>query len=135
MDIQLIGTITKIYPVTKVVSKRDGREWEKQEYLLSIEEEQYPKSVCFQIFGTDRIESAGLQLNERVRVHLEINSNEYNGKSYNTISCWKVDRNSQQGAQTVYANQVQTSAQQPEQQPIQQQQPEQTQQQENDLPF
>ena len=103
MDIQLIGTITNILPPVSGTSAKG--EWVKQEYVLSVENEQYPCSVCFQIFGQDRINTAGLQLNERVRVHLDISTNEYNGRFYNTISCWKVDRNTQQGNKVVYASQ------------------------------
>lgn len=97
MDIQLVGTITNILPPVSGTSAKG--EWVRQEFILSVENEQYPRSVCFQIFGKDRINEAALQLNERVRVHLDINTNEYNGKFYNTINCWKVDRNNQQGTQ------------------------------------
>ena len=97
MDIQLVGTITNILPPVSGTSAKG--EWVRQEFILSVENEQYPRSVCFQIFGKDRINEAALQLNERVRVHLDINANEYNGKFYNTINCWKVDRNNQQGTQ------------------------------------
>lgn len=97
MDIKLVGTITNILPPVSGTSAKG--EWVRQEFILSVENEQYPRSVCFQIFGKDRIDEAALQLNERVRVHLDINTNEYNGKFYNTINCWKVDRNNQQGVQ------------------------------------
>ena len=97
MDIQLVGTITNILPPVSGTSAKG--EWVRQEFILSVENEQYPRSVCFQIFGKDRIDEAALQLNERVRVHLDINANEYNGKFYNTINCWKVDRNNQQNVQ------------------------------------
>ena len=97
MDIQLVGTIINILPVVSGTSAKG--EWVKQEYVLSIENEQYPRSVCFQIFGQDKINAIGLQINERVRVHLDISTNEYNGRFYNTISCWKVDRNELQGSQ------------------------------------
>lgn len=102
MDIQLVGTIINILPVVSGTSAKG--EWVKQEYVLSIENEQYPRSVCFQIFGQDKINAIGLQINERVRVHLDISTNEYNGRFYNTISCWKVDRNELQGSQVVTPN-------------------------------
>ena len=114
MDIQLVGTITNILPPVSGTSAKG--EWVKQEYILSVENEQYPRSVCFQIFGQDRINTAGLQLNERVRVHLDISTNEHNGRFYNTISCWKVDRNDAQGNQVVYPNQQQRTEQQAPQQ-------------------
>lgn len=92
MDIQLIGTIVRAFPIESG-TKRDGGEWHKQEYLLSVENEHYPKNVSFHIFGNDRITELGLKENERVRVHLEIQAREYNGRYFNSINCWKVDRN------------------------------------------
>jgi hypothetical protein len=120
MDIQLIGTIVRVLPLQKG-TKRDGGEWQKQEYLLSVEDERYDNKVCFQIFGAEKIAIIGLKENERVRVHLEIRANEYNGKFYNSIDCWKVDRNSdgQQGNAVVNASpQATPTQQQPAQEPV-----------------
>lgn len=122
MDIQLIGTIVRVLPLQKG-TKRDGGEWQKQEYLLSVEGERYDNKVCFQIFGAEKIARIGLKENERVRVHLEIRANEYNGKFYNSIDCWKVDRNSdqqqqQQGNAVVNASQQATPTQQQPQEPV-----------------
>lgn len=128
MDIQLIGTIVRVLPMQSG-TKRDGGEWQKQDYLLSVEGERYDNKVCFQIFGAEKIARIGLKENERVRVHLEIRANEYNGKFYNSIDCWKVDRNSdqQQGNAVVNASQQAAPNQQPPQetvtQPTQQQFP------------
>lgn len=147
MDIQIIGTITKVLPIEKGTSSRTGNEWQKQEAVL-VEEggnSRYPSSVCFQIFGQDRITSMNLQEGERVRVHLDISTNEWKDKVYNTITCWKVDRNSDNGNQVIYPEQAQQPSQ-PSQQPPQtqaqtnvqsapQQQAPQKQSQENDLPF
>ena len=130
MDIQLIGTIVRVLPMQSG-TKRDGGEWQKQDYLLSVEGERYDNKVCFQIFGAEKIARIGLKENERVRVHLEIRANEYNGKFYNSIDCWKVDRNSdhqqQQDNAVVNASQQAAPNQQPPQetvtQPTQQQFP------------
>lgn len=122
MDIQLIGTIVRVLPMQSG-TKRDGGEWQKQDYLLSVEDERYDKKVCFQIFGAERIARMNIQENERIRVHLEIQANEYNGKFYNSIDCWKVDRNSvqqqQQGNAVMNASpQATPTQQQPPQQPV-----------------
>lgn len=121
MDIQLIGTIVRVLPMQSG-TKRDGGEWQKQDYLLSVEGERYDNKVCFQIFGAEKIARIGLKENERVRVHLEIRANEYNGKFYNSIDCWKVDRNSdqqqQQGNAVVNASPQATPTQQQPQEPV-----------------
>ena len=121
MDIQLIGTIVRVLPMQSG-TKRDGGEWQKQDYLLSVEDERYDNKVCFQIFGAEKIARIGLKENERVRVHLEIRANEYNGKFYDSIDCWKVDRNNdqqqQQGNAVVNASPQATPTQQQPQQPV-----------------
>lgn len=119
MDIQLIGTIVRVLPMQSG-TKRDGGEWQKQDYLLSVEGERYDNKVCFQIFGAEKIARIGLKENERVRVHLEIRANEYNGKFYNSIDCWKVDRNSdgQQGNAVMNASPQAAPPQQQPQEPV-----------------
>lgn len=143
MDIQLIGTIVRVFPLASGV-KRDGGEWQKQEYLLSVEGDNFPKNVCFQVFGEEKIKELGLQENERVRVHLEIQSREYNGRYYTHIDCWRVDRNNDaqptppkekaEQAQQLEATQQQTQKQESDNK--QNQAPQATPQIENnDLPF
>ena len=119
MDIQLIGTIVRVLPMQSG-TKRDGGEWQKQDYLLSVEGERYDNKVCFQIFGAEKIARIGLKENERVRVHLEIRANEYNGKFYNSIDCWKVDRNSdgQQGNAVMNSSPQAAPPQQQQQEPV-----------------
>ena len=121
MDIQLIGTIVRVLPMQSG-TKRDGGEWQKQDYLLSVEGERYDNKVCFQIFGAEKIARIGLKENERVRVHLEIRANEYNGRFYNSIDCWKVDRNSdhqqQQDNAVVNTSPQATPTQQQPQEPV-----------------
>ena len=106
MDIEIIGTITNILP--KVTGTSQKGDWSKQEYVINVEgeNEQYPRTICFQIFGEEKINTAAL----RVRVHLDIACHEYNGKFYNQISCWRVDRNNEQ-----QANQGLFSSQAPQQ--------------------
>ncbi len=119
MDIQIIGTITKVLPKVEGVSAKSGNAWAKQEYVITEEggNSQYPSSICFQIFGEERISSMNIQEGERVRVHLDCSTNEWKDKVFNSINCWKVDRNSQQqDNQVAYANQQPSQAQQPSQQ-------------------
>ncbi|WP_369916866.1 hypothetical protein [Prevotella sp. oral taxon 376] len=50
-------------------------------------------------------------------MHLDIDCHEYNGKFYNQISCWKVDRNAQQqGNAVVYPENQQATTRQTTQQ-------------------
>lgn len=145
MDIQIIGTIVNVLP--KVTGSSQRGDWSKQEYVINVEGEndQYPRSICFQIFGEEKILNADLQLNERVRVHLDITCHEYNGKFYNQISCWKVDRNNEQQVnQRIFPDQTPQQVLAPQQfppqvnsqgVPQQENTPQQTQGDSSDLPF
>ena len=55
---EITGKIIAVLPVQGGTSK-NGNEWKKQEYVLETHD-QYPKKVCFQIFGADRIEQEAL---------------------------------------------------------------------------
>lgn len=96
MDIQLSGTVTHVLPMQGGVSKSSGKEWKKQSYVLLVEKGQYPRSVTFDIVGAERISNAAIQLNEQITVHLDISCNEWQGKFYNSITCWRVERGVQQ---------------------------------------
>ena len=47
----------------------------------------------FNVFGADRIAQFNIQLGETLTVSFDIDSREYNGRWYNDIRAWKVDRN------------------------------------------
>lgn len=68
-----------------------GTEWKKQEYVLETQE-QYPKKVCFTLFGGDRIAQAGIQAGELITLYFDIESREYQGRWYTNINGWKVER-------------------------------------------
>ena len=87
---EITGRIIAILPEQGGVSKT-GNEWKKQEYVLETHDT-YPKKVCFQIFGADRIAQAAIQLNEELTVSFDIDSREYQGRWFTNINSWKVDR-------------------------------------------
>ena len=63
---EITGKIIAVLPAQSGTSKA-GNEWKKQEYVLETHD-QYPKKVCFQIFGADRIEQAAIQPGEELTV-------------------------------------------------------------------
>ncbi len=93
---EIRGKIIAVLPVQGGTSK-NGNEWKKQEYVLETFD-QYPKKVCFQLFGADRIEQAAIQLGEDVSVSFDIDSREYQGRWYTNINAWKVERTAIQPA-------------------------------------
>ena len=88
MDI--IGKAIAALPVKSGVSQRTGEQWQSREYVIETQE-QYPKRVCFEVFGIDKLKEFNIRNNDLIKVHFDINAREYNGKWYNSIRAWKVE--------------------------------------------
>lgn len=89
---ELTGKVIAVLPLASGVSNRTGKEWASQEYVIEEENARYPQRVCFKVFGSDKIQQFALQLGDIVTVKLELGCREYNGKWYNEINCWSVER-------------------------------------------
>lgn len=94
---ELTGKVIAVLPLASGVSNRTGKEWASQEYVIEEQNARYPQRVCFKVFGSDKIQQFALQLGEIVIVKLELGAREYNGKWYNEINCWNVERPQMQG--------------------------------------
>lgn len=92
MEIQ--GTVTAVLPEESGTGKR-GNDWKKRCFVVETPG-QYPKSACLQLFG-DKVADCPA-VGESVAVSFDIESREYNGRWYTTLSAWKVTRNGSQAA-------------------------------------
>ena len=72
-----------------------------QEYVLETHE-QYPKKLCFNVFGADKIAQFNIQAGEEMTVSFDINAREYNGRWYNDIRAWRVERGAAPAPATEY---------------------------------
>ena len=106
MDI--IGKAIAALPVKSGVSQRTGEQWQSREYVIETQE-QYPKKMCFEVFGTDKLKEFNIRNNDLIKVNFDITAREYNGKWYNSVRAWKVEHVNPQ-SQTTETTQVQTSA-------------------------
>ena len=95
---EITGKIIAVLPPKQGVSQSTGNAWMCQDYVLETQE-MYPKKVCFNVFGAEKIQEMNIQLGETLTVSLEINASEYQGKWYNQVRGWKVVRVSAQGQQ------------------------------------
>ena len=87
MDLQ--GKVIAVLPERSGVSARG--EWKAQSYVIETHE-QYPKKLCFELFGADRIAQFNIQSGEEIIVSFDIDANEYQGRWYNRIRAWNVQR-------------------------------------------
>lgn len=97
-DIVLSGQITAVLPLQQGVSQRTGQPWQSQSYLLCYEPGQYPKNVCFSVFG-DKIKQFAIQQGEQLSVHLNIEAKQGQKGYFNDVQAWKVERPGQQMVQ------------------------------------
>ena len=97
------GIITAAMPVASGTSK-SGKEWKRASYILQYDNsnEQYPKSVLFDVMG-DKIEQLNIKQGVEYEVEIDFTTREYNGRTYMSASAWKA-----------------TPSQQPQQAPAQQ---------------
>ena len=105
---ELIGKAIAALPVKSGVSQRTGEQWQSREYVIETQE-QYPKKMCFEVFGTDKLKEFNIRNNDLIKVHFDITAREYNGKWYNSVRAWKVEHVNPQ-SQTTETTQVQPSA-------------------------
>jgi hypothetical protein len=86
---EIIGKIAQMLPL--VTGQGKNGEWRKQEFILEIADGQYPKKVCLSLWG-DKIDQAGLALNETVKVFFDLESREYNARWFTEARAWKVEK-------------------------------------------
>ena len=94
---EIIGKAIAALPVKSGVSQRTGEQWQSREYVIETQE-QYPKKICFEVFGTDKLKEFNIRNNDLIKVHFDITAREYNGKWYNSIRAWKVEHANQDGS-------------------------------------
>lgn len=87
---ELSGKVIAVLEPRSGVS-RTGNEWKVQEYVIETHD-QYPRKMCFDIFGADKIEQFHIQVGEEITVSFDIDAREWNGRWFNSIRAWKVER-------------------------------------------
>lgn len=97
MNLQFTGRIIETEPIQQGMSQRDGKPWASQNYIIEELDQQYPSRCVFKVFGSDKIQQFGIQVGEVVTAHLGIKANKSkDGRWFNSLDCWKVDRFGQQ---------------------------------------
>lgn len=86
---ELQGKVIAVLPEKSGVSARG--EWKAQSYVIETHE-QYPKKLCFDVFGADRIAQFNIQSGEELLVSFDLDAHEYNGRWFNSVRAWNVQR-------------------------------------------
>lgn len=108
---KLKGKIQRLLPMQQGTSK-NGNPWQKVEFIVEESGETYPDILCITAFNDKVGELTGINPGDEVEVEFNCRVNEYNGRVYNSLSMYKIEKSSAQ----------QAPAPLPQQQPFEQQQ-------------
>ena len=87
---ELSGKVIAVLEPRGGVSKT-GNAWKVQEYVIETHV-QYPRRMCFDVFGEDKINQFNIQVGEELTVSFDIDAREWQGRWFNSIRAWKVER-------------------------------------------
>lgn len=87
----LKGEVIAVLELKQGTSKA-GKDWQTQSYAIKETEEKYPKIVAFDIFGEEKIKEANLKVGDIVSVEANVESREWNGRYFTSISAWRVEK-------------------------------------------
>lgn len=87
---EITGKIIKELPLQTGQGKNGN--WKKQEYILEIPSDKFPKKVCVALWG-DNIDKFNIHEGNTITAGIDIESREYNGKWYTDVKMWKVTMN------------------------------------------
>ncbi|MEE1004985.1 MAG: DUF3127 domain-containing protein [Bacteroidaceae bacterium] len=88
---ELTGKIITEFNERGGVSNRTGNEWKAKSFVLEVPGE-YPRKLVFDVFGSDRLQAFNIQVGETLTVHFDIDAHEYNGRWFNDIRAFRIDR-------------------------------------------
>lgn len=95
MSFEIGGKIIAVLDKRNGISTSTNTPWSVQQYVIETHE-QYPKKLCFDVFGEDKINQFNIQIGEELTVYFDINAREYQGRWYNSFRAWKVERTTSQ---------------------------------------
>ncbi|MDR2859305.1 MAG: DUF3127 domain-containing protein [Mediterranea sp.] len=90
------GKIIAVLQPKSGMGRTTGSEWKVQEYVME-NHDQYPRKMCFSVFGADKIEQFNIQLNEELTVSFDIDARQWQDRWFNSIRAWKVERHTAGG--------------------------------------
>lgn len=90
---EMTGVVIAVLPERSGTSQRG--EWKSQSFVIETQEK-YPKHLCFEVFGADRIAQFNIKGGETITVQFDIDARQYQDRWFNSIKAWNVIRPWQQ---------------------------------------
>lgn len=86
----ITGKIIAVMEEQSGISK-NGSAWRQREYVLQEDKDKYPQRCAFRVKG-ENIEKFGLNIGDIVTAYLDIDAHEWQGKWFNELTAWKVEK-------------------------------------------
>lgn len=87
MDLQ--GKIIAVLPERSGVSARG--EWKAGSFVIETHDN-FPKKMVFDVFGAERLAQYAIKAGDELIVSFDIDAHEYQGRWYNSIRAWNIQR-------------------------------------------
>ncbi len=91
---EISGKIIAALEKRSGTSSRTGNAWASQSFVIETHE-QYPKRCVFDVFGEDRLKEFNINVGDELTVSFDIDAHEYNGRWFNNLRAWRVQRGSE----------------------------------------
>ena len=124
MNVKFTGKIIAVGQV-QMGTSQNGTQWSSCEYTIEELNQQYPSRAVIQVYGSDKIQQFNIQLGEIITANIGLKAHQSKeGRWFNQLDCWKVERPSAQQQGHVVQSQIGQVQQpvggyyQPQQQPI-----------------
>ena len=124
MNVKFTGKIISVGQV-QMGTSQNGTQWSSCEYTIEELNEQYPARAVISVYGSDKLQQFNIQLGEIITANIGLKAHQSKeGRWFNQLDCWKVERPSAQQHGQVVQSQIGQVQQpvggyyQPQQQPI-----------------
>lgn len=92
MNVKFTGKIIAVGEV-QMGTSQNGTQWSSCEYTIEELNEQYPSRAVIQVYGSDKLQQFNIQLGEIITAHIGLKARlSKEGRWFNQLDCWKVDR-------------------------------------------
>ncbi len=92
---EITGRIIQKLDLQKGTSAKG--EWKKQEFIIETNDK-FPKKVCISGWAEKVDDLNRFKINDAVKVSVNVESREYNGKWYTDVRFWKIEPASEGGS-------------------------------------
>jgi Domain of unknown function (DUF3127) len=89
MALELSGRVIQVFPEQSGTGKNG--QWVKQDFLIETQE-QYPRKVCFSVWGEKAAVVKTLKAGTVINVSFNAESREFNNRWYTDLRAWKIDQ-------------------------------------------